>query len=312
MADDALPEPYSQAVRELYSGNLEDFVAARTALARVATESGDRAVATQIKKLRKPTRGGWLLNLLAAGDAELVGRIRQLGAEMATAHRDADAEALRRLTTERGRLLRTVGGRLAELGTAHGWQPTQAALAEATETLQAALADPELGERIAAGAMVATVRAAGFGPVDLFAPLAPVIPLRPRAERAAARKAERNAARNAGRDDAEVRRLERELGAAEVRLGDARQAAERAERARDEAAEALRQNQNRATELAASIDALRDQLTAAEAEAAALEQDRKRLAASADESTEAANRTADERAELQRLVDELRSLLDEL
>lgn len=309
MAEPTLPEPYSNAVRALYSGNLDDFVATRTALARTATQSDDRAVAAQIKKLRKPTRGGWLLNLLAADDGELVQQVRQLGAELAAAHRDSDAAALRRLTAERGRLLRTAGARLAELGAAHGWQPTQSALTEATETLQAALADPELGERIAAGAMAATVRAAGFGPVDLFAPLAPVIPLRPRAERAATRKTEQPAT---GPDTETVRRLERELGGAEVRLSDARQAAERAEQARDEAYAEAEQAENRARELAAAIDALRTQLSAAEAEAAALAQQRKRLAASAEKTTEAASRAADELTERQRAVDELQALLDEL
>lgn len=310
MADDlTLPPRYSEAVRLLYSADPGDFVNGRTELARLAVESGDRGVAAQIKKLRRPTRGGWLLNLLAAEDAEMVQRVRRLGSELADAHRDSDAAALRRLSTERGALLAASSRRLSELATSRDWTPTPTVLAEATETLQAALADPDLGERIAAGAMVTTVRAAGFGPVDLFAPLAPVIPLRPRPEVGAPRPPGGRKPVVDGRA-AELRQAQQKLDAAELRLEEARQDAERAEQARVQAYAEAEQASVRAGELAARIESLTRQL--ADARAGAAEQDRRsdRLSVAARNREVAAGKADRELAECRREIQDLRADLE--
>lgn len=45
---------------ELYGLDPGEFVAARSARVEAAREAGDRALATAIGKLRKPTTVGWL------------------------------------------------------------------------------------------------------------------------------------------------------------------------------------------------------------------------------------------------------------
>lgn len=66
-----------QRVRELYGGDLDGFVAARTALQRVARAAGRRDLAAAIGSLRKPTVAEHALNLLARSeDAALLGELR--------------------------------------------------------------------------------------------------------------------------------------------------------------------------------------------------------------------------------------------
>ena len=50
---------------ELYALPPEEFTAARDALARQARASGQAALANEIRALRKPTQGAWVVNPLA-------------------------------------------------------------------------------------------------------------------------------------------------------------------------------------------------------------------------------------------------------
>lgn len=214
-------------VAGLYAGPLQDFVARRGRLAAEIKAGGDAAGAKRILALRKPTRGAWLVNLLAFHDADRLSEVFELGASLAKAHRDADPVALRELSALRAGVLDALAGRAAALGSERGYAVPDAVRAEVVETLQAAMADPALADRVLAGTMTVTVRAAGFGPADLFAPaevagmLADVIPLRPAAD----------APTPPGPDMAEIRRLSRELGRAEARLDDARERRAKADEA---------------------------------------------------------------------------------
>ncbi|WP_425308102.1 hypothetical protein AADG42_04900 [Ammonicoccus fulvus] len=215
-------------VAGLYAGPLQDFVARRGRLAAELKAAGDAAGAKRVLALRKPTRGAWLVNLLAFHDADRLSEVFELGASLAKAHRDADPTALRELSALRAGVLDALAGRAAALGSERGYAVPDHVRGEVVETLRAAMADPALADRVLEGAMAATVRAAGFGPADLFAPaeagvgmMAEVIPLRP------ATKDETPAA--PGPDMAEIRRLSRELGRAEARLEDARERRTRAD-----------------------------------------------------------------------------------
>lgn len=316
MASDAIGSDVAAEVRALYCGDLDHFVAGRAEIAKSTAATGDRAAAAAIRKLRKPSRGAWLLNVLAADFSESVQRVRELGQDLAQAHRAADATALRDLTATRREVLDEATRNAARAAAGRGWQPTQAALTEANETLQAALADPELGERIAAGAMVATVRAAGFGPVDLFAPLAQVIPLRP----------VRTPAPAAGRDPAhdpesaepgeersrQIRRLERQLDGLHLRLNDARSAHEQAERDRVRADLELADLGQRAAESSARVAELRRELATAEAELSGLTDQRPHLEQRSGEAGERADLTAIELADREHEAAQLLARLDEL
>lgn len=54
---------------DLYGGPLEEFVRRRDALAKDLRAAGDRDGAAAVKRLRKPSRQAWALDLAATGDA---------------------------------------------------------------------------------------------------------------------------------------------------------------------------------------------------------------------------------------------------
>lgn len=211
-------------IADLYAGSWEGFIGRRSEMAAALRSSGDGVAAKTVAALRKPTRGAWLVNLLVHRESAQVTEVFELGEELARAHRDADAPELRRLSSMRTAVIESLTRRAVALGAETGYSASDAVIQEIAETLQAAMADPALADKVLAGALVATVRAAGFGPADVFAPsLAEVIPLRPnRASGTAQSRPE------AGPDPIEVRRLERERGRAEGRLDEARERRDRA------------------------------------------------------------------------------------
>ena len=85
---------------ELYAFPLEDFVAARDALARRTKEAGDQAEAKRIKALRKPNLAAWTVNQLVRSHKKVV---QDLADTIATADR-ASAREMRVRNTRRRRL----------------------------------------------------------------------------------------------------------------------------------------------------------------------------------------------------------------
>lgn len=57
--------PLESAIADVYRGPLEDFVRRRDALAKDLRSAGERASASTVKALRKPSRIAWALNLAA-------------------------------------------------------------------------------------------------------------------------------------------------------------------------------------------------------------------------------------------------------
>lgn len=288
---------------ELYAGPWQDFVAGRDRLAAAAKAAGDAGGARAIKALRKPTRGAWLVNLLARHETERLAEVLELGESLARAHRDADPDELRRLSALRGAVVNSLAGRATALGAERGYAAPDSIRQEVSETIQAAMADPALADRVLAGAMTATVRAAGFGPADLFAAapdLATVIPFPQSAPAEPAAPAV-----PAGPDPAEVRRLSRDLGRAEARWEEARDRLQRADAAATTAAEALADQTAQVTDVGERAAALRSALAAAELQEQAAIARRDELAVEAESKENLRRRAAAETAEFAELIERL-------
>src|SRR5438876_4138975 len=69
----------------LYGLPLDEFIAAREALAKRARAEGERAIAGRIKGLRKPTVSAWVANRLARENELDVQRLLKAGQELAEA-----------------------------------------------------------------------------------------------------------------------------------------------------------------------------------------------------------------------------------
>jgi hypothetical protein len=159
---------------ELYGLPPGEFTATREARAAEARREGDREAAGAIRRLRRPTTGAWLANLLVRRDHDAVRELLELGAAMRQAHADLAGQELRRLAEQRHRLiagLKADAGRLAddELG-----QPVNDAnLAEVEATLEAASADPDAAIALRGGRLTVALRYSGLGPVELRSPADP-------------------------------------------------------------------------------------------------------------------------------------------
>jgi hypothetical protein len=232
----------------LYAAPPDDFVRLRDAAAREAQQAGDRILAGTIGKLRRPSAGAWLSNLLAHRHATEVGRLAQLGVAMREAQATLDVEALRTYGKERHQLVTELVGlaraSAAEQGTAVGGPAVQ----ELESTLTAAVADQDASDLLVAGRLAKGLSYSGFGGPGL-APATrpkpkqspkPAVKSDPRvdeAERdlAQARLQGAHAESMAEAAAERVRRAQEVVEAAEQELAERAEQLQEAEQARDEA-----------------------------------------------------------------------------
>jgi hypothetical protein len=241
------------AANELYALPPDDFIGRRQQLVAEAREARDRQLATEIGRLRRPTRSAWLINLLARQEPEAVSTLLELGGALQDAQQRMAGDELRQLSAERRKTVDALARRAVELGSEHGYTVPEGAKQEVGQTLQTALGDPEIADLLRAGRLIQAVTYGGFGPTDLAAALGASLPA----------KAPSQPAKPAPTEPAPTldpkQRREAEKAAKEAReqATASRTAAESAE------AEAEAATQ-RADELADQVESLRSQLRQAE------------------------------------------------
>jgi hypothetical protein len=232
MADDELDS--------LYSAPPTDFTAQRTKLAAAAKRRGDDAAAKRISAANKPTTAAWIVNRLALRHTDTKRRLADLGDRLRAAHAAMDGARIRDLSAEQHQLV----GELtrAALQGADVSNPSAAVREDITSTLQAAIADPEVRERL--GRLARPEQWSGFGDFGATAPLTTSArtakakerstPSRPQPARDAA------AQRRLEKLTAAVAAAERKQADGEARLSDRRAERVAARQRRDEALAALR------------------------------------------------------------------------
>jgi polyhydroxyalkanoate synthesis regulator phasin len=267
----------ASASQELYAGSPDDFVERRKQLVAQARAAKDRQLATAIGKLRRPTRSAWLVNLYAREAADELGTLLDLGAALQAAQQELSGPDLRRLSADRGKALDAATRRAVEIGREHDYDAPEAARTEVTQTLQAALAEPDVAAQVRAGTLSQAQSYGGFG----FA-LAPASA--PAPADGSPTPAPGGAAPDAGAeagaepDDEEAAQRRRDAQQAEEQRR-AREDAERkvadAETELAAATEEATVATERADELAEQVERLRSELAAAEeAETAARQEAR--------------------------------------
>jgi hypothetical protein len=90
------------ATSELYRVAPTQFTAARAAMAAEARLAGDPELASALKKLRKPSVGAWLANLLVFEQSSDVGSLVDLGTKLRMPDRKLEGELIRRVSKEKG------------------------------------------------------------------------------------------------------------------------------------------------------------------------------------------------------------------
>ena len=157
---------------ELYGLQPAEFTAVRNARAIDVRRAGDPELAMAIKKLRRPSTGSWIANLLARQRGDHVVQLLEVGAAMREAQRELATDDLRRLSRTRRELITTLVDEGRDLVDEIGQSVTDASWREVETTLEAALADPDAGEALRAGCLTTAISYSGLGPVDLSGAIA--------------------------------------------------------------------------------------------------------------------------------------------
>jgi hypothetical protein len=156
---------------ELYALPLADFTPARDARAKALKKEAPE-LAAQVKALRKPSVGAWVVNLLVRREADQVDQVLTVGAALREAAANLDGAELRELTRQRRQVTSAVTSRARALAADEGHRVTEAVAEQVEQTLTAAMLDEAAARAVRSGLLVATMRATGVDAVDVAAALA--------------------------------------------------------------------------------------------------------------------------------------------
>jgi len=157
--DSAADQLYALAADEL-----DGFAQRRTELAAQARAEGDRALAGQIGKLRKPVHAAALVNQLVRDQPAAVGELTDLAHALREAHRHLRGTELRQLSERRQQVL----SKLTALARKAGRRSvTDSVLDQVRATFEAAIADEAAEEAVLSGRLTAALSYSGFGAVDI-------------------------------------------------------------------------------------------------------------------------------------------------
>jgi|ERR1700683_3644623 len=151
------------ATQELYGLAPTQFTAARDAKASEARQTGSSELAASLKKLRKPSVGAWLANLLVLGQSKDIERLIELGAELRSPKRKLEGEEIRRVSKEKGDVVSKLVREARSRASRTDQSVSAAAIQELEGTLEAAFADPEAAESLRGGRLSRGLHYSGLG-----------------------------------------------------------------------------------------------------------------------------------------------------
>ena len=144
---------------ELYTVKPEEFTALRSDLAAAAKKRGDAAAAKRISAARRPTTAAWVVNRLVGSNDDVKRSLTDLGERLRAAHAAMDGAAIRALSAEQRSLVEELAR--AAFDGADMTNPSATVREDVVSTLQAAVADPEVAERL--GRLAKAEQWSGFG-----------------------------------------------------------------------------------------------------------------------------------------------------
>ncbi|MDI6942203.1 transposase [Microbacterium barkeri] len=228
-----------------------DFVSARAARAK---QIDDRALASEVKALRKPVLAAWAVNVLAQERRAELDRLLEVASALRDAQSALDARRLAELGRERRSVVEKLTELVSQLAEARGERLSPSTVEAARETLNAAVFDADAAAAVASGRLTRPLEASGGFSVDLEGAIAggaadaPVSPPRKDSPRSAKESAA--VARSRAKAERAVRAAEKDAAASARSLAEVTERRERAH----EKAEALEER----------VEKLRQDLAAAE------------------------------------------------
>ncbi len=158
----------------LYALPLNEFTAARDALAKHYRDVGERAVASQIKELEKPTVSAWLVNQLARQRQLDVRRLINTGAELERAQRAAivggDKADFADTRREGAEVIQRLLDAAREIARSSGRPASESVLRRVGANLRAAAATAEGREALDRGRLARDLDLVGFDALSGIVP----------------------------------------------------------------------------------------------------------------------------------------------
>jgi hypothetical protein len=168
VVEEGVPVPdLTEVAVDLYGVAPGDFTAARTAAVKAARAAGDKALATAVGALRRPSAAAAAVNLLVRERPEDVGRLLDLGVRLREAQAALSGTDLRALHGEQQRTMTEVVALAVDLLAEAGGTVGAAARGQVEATLRAAMGDPDAARAVATGLLVRDLFSSGFEPVDV-------------------------------------------------------------------------------------------------------------------------------------------------
>lgn len=289
---------FEQIADELYGLRPGEFTAARDEHVTRAKADGNKGLARDLGKLRRPTLSAWLVNALWRDSRDEVEELLALSDEFGAAMVAGDGKQLQALTASRRELEGRLAQRAASLAAEAGVSAGSDLLREVQETFGAALVSPDAAGEVRAGRLVRPLSYSGFGPG--FAAVAQVGAAKAGRKEAARRTSGKTTQRDRkgteavrAEDDARRAGAERDLARAQDEMSTAE--LELAERTRvaERAAEELGNLSDRLADLREQVRELDRQVLAAK-QVAAREQRRREQAEKVYDRARAAVRSAEQ------------------
>lgn len=176
---------------DLYGLTPDQFTGARNDQAKAARAAGDRALATTVAALRRPSTAAWVVNTLLRERPDDVGGLLELGSHLLAAQASVSRDELRSLNRRQHEEMRQVVGAAGALAAERGVRFTRPVAEQVEGTLRAAMSDPDAAAAVLTGLLVRDLRSTGLEPVDVAgacalddAPPLPGAPTRPTPMRA--------------------------------------------------------------------------------------------------------------------------------
>ncbi|HEY1444722.1 MAG TPA: hypothetical protein VGF51_07470 [Acidimicrobiales bacterium] len=152
----------ASVMSELYGLPPRQFTEVRDARASEARAAGDRDLASSVKKLRKPSAGAWMANMLARQQKADVDRLIGLGEEL-RASRNPSGEQIRNASKEKADAVRALLRQAARIASRAGEPLSQAAQQDVEATLDAAFADHDSAAALREGCLTGPLSYSGLG-----------------------------------------------------------------------------------------------------------------------------------------------------
>jgi hypothetical protein len=148
----------------LYAGPADGFTEARNAAAR---EVDDKALAAQVKKLKKPSVAAWSVNLLVRRESAQIDSVLELAESLRAAAEALDGDELRALTRQRRQLTTALASTARSLAREAGVRLTGPVVEQVEGMLNAAMIDPLAAKAVRTGRVLAAFTSTGVSELDV-------------------------------------------------------------------------------------------------------------------------------------------------